>query len=77
MNERFGNLGKDLNWQDLNSLIGALNEFIDEHEKSLEKLEEMITSGQIDAREREDIREALVQQLTIAKYKRDAYLSRL
>lgn len=75
--ERYGNFAEGLSWDEINRRIGELNEQIAEMERKENSLKDSLAEGLITHEDYTLFHDPLDQELTVAKYNRDAYLSRL
>ena len=77
MKERFGSLGQDMSRNQLNDSLGDLNAEIERVKAELVDLGDDFMAGKISEEETQRRSEVLDQQLSIATYRQQAYLSRL
>jgi outer membrane murein-binding lipoprotein Lpp len=77
MSERYGNFAEGMSRSEINEKLGPLNERIAQLEKDMQTLLEAVEAGHMTHEAYVMAHEPLDQQLSIAKYNRDAYLARL
>jgi hypothetical protein len=77
MHERYGNFAEGMSRGEINEKLGQLNTRIAQLEQDEKTLLEELTAGHISHEDYVLVHEPLDQQLTIAKYNRDAYLAQL
>jgi hypothetical protein len=77
MHERYGNFADGLSREEINERLGPLNTRIAQLERDKEELSMELAAGNISQEDYERVNEPLDQQLSIAKYNRDAYLAQL
>lgn len=77
MSERYGNFAEGLSREEINERLGPLNTRIAQLERDKEELAMELAVGNISPEDYERVHEPLDQQLSIAKYNRDAYLAQL
>jgi prefoldin subunit 5 len=77
MIERYGNFAEGMSRSEINEKLGPLNERIEQLEQNIKTLQEALQAGHMTHEAYVMAHEPLDQQLSIAKYNRDAYLARL
>lgn len=77
MEERYGNFADGLDRSEINERLGNLNRRIEQLEHDAVELRNVFDSGELSQEDYTRLSEVLDQQLSIAKYRRDAYLAQL
>jgi|GEM_PF-3390856 outer membrane murein-binding lipoprotein Lpp len=77
MTERYGNFAEGMGMSEVNDKVDELNARIDQLQQDIATLQEALEAGHMTHEAYEMAHEPLDQQLSIAKYNRDAYLARL
>ncbi len=77
MSERYGNFAEGMGMGEINDKIDELNARINKLEQDIRTLIEALEAGHMTHEAYVMAHEPLDQQLSIAKYNRDAYLARL